>query len=233
MEENIFPLVEREHYFIVSDGSEIRNLSELADGLHKMEDTTYRHHANEYKNDFYSWISMIYNDERLANLLLHSVSREEAKINVDNRLNEMRELAYELQKPKLTILDPRLVDTLTTKISFNRGYPKLALSRLTTNISFNRSFPKIALLSDDEKRELGRKERDKMERRKALLDAIRDEKKALKTKMLKKPVVRKEKREHITPKLEIEVEGPEDTYIPKKAISNKNVLDEMRDLFNL
>ena len=101
MIEEIFPLVEKENYFIVSDGSEIKNIVELADALHKMNDDTYRHHANEYKNDFHTWIKYAYGDERLANLLSESMSKEEAKINVDNRLNEMRELAYELQKPKI------------------------------------------------------------------------------------------------------------------------------------
>ena len=56
-----------EVYFRVIDGSEIKNLLELAHSIEKMSDDSFYYHVNENKNDFSSWVKDVFNQEELAN----------------------------------------------------------------------------------------------------------------------------------------------------------------------
>lgn len=72
--------------FFVADGSVIKNVAELVWALDKMNEGTYKFHANEEKNDFSSWIRDIFGEEKLAEDLKTSASRTEAQLAVAKRL---------------------------------------------------------------------------------------------------------------------------------------------------
>ncbi|HJX05144.1 MAG TPA: hypothetical protein VJ461_00365, partial [Candidatus Nanoarchaeia archaeon] len=55
-----------EKYFYVSDGSVIKNLSELPDALRNMSPEAFNSHVNIEKNDFYNWIRDVFELSSLA-----------------------------------------------------------------------------------------------------------------------------------------------------------------------
>ena len=71
----------------------LKNLDELANALPEMGDDTFHHHVNNEKNDFSSWIKEALGDQRLANDLLSSKSREFIAKKIRNRLNSLKKIA--------------------------------------------------------------------------------------------------------------------------------------------
>jgi hypothetical protein len=55
-----------EKYFYVKDGTVIRHLGELPDALRNMNPETFAHHVNDERNDFHTWISEVFEHQRLA-----------------------------------------------------------------------------------------------------------------------------------------------------------------------
>ena len=55
-----------EKHFIVSDGKKLKSVKELIDSLETMNDDTFRFHANEFKNDFATWLRDVFSHENLA-----------------------------------------------------------------------------------------------------------------------------------------------------------------------
>jgi len=55
-----------EKHFIVSDGKKLKNVKDLIDSLETMNDDTFRYHANEFKNDFATWLRDVFSHENLA-----------------------------------------------------------------------------------------------------------------------------------------------------------------------
>ena len=82
-----------EQCFWVNNGPILKNLEELANALPDMNDETLNHHVNSEKNDFSSWIKDIIGDNKLANDLLSSKSKESAVKKIRNRLNSLRKKA--------------------------------------------------------------------------------------------------------------------------------------------
>ena len=79
-----------EHHFVVADGKKLRNIIELADALETMSEEIFRHHANEFKNDFSNWVKDVFYDHSLAEDISRAKSRLETQIAVLRRL--VREL---------------------------------------------------------------------------------------------------------------------------------------------
>ena len=79
-----------EQCFWVNNGPILKNLEELANALPDMNDETFNHHVNIEKNDFSSWIKDIIGDNKLANDLLSSRSRESAIKKLQSRLNSLK-----------------------------------------------------------------------------------------------------------------------------------------------
>ena len=52
--------------FFLENGSALSSISELIDALNSMDETTFRSHVNEFKNDFGSWIANCFNELELA-----------------------------------------------------------------------------------------------------------------------------------------------------------------------
>lgn len=55
-----------EKHFVVSDGKKLKNVKDLIDSLETMNDDTFRYHANEFKNDFATWLRDVFSHENLA-----------------------------------------------------------------------------------------------------------------------------------------------------------------------
>src|SRR3989344_2588805 len=55
-----------ERYFVLKNKIVIRNVKEMIDILKVIDDATFSHHVNEYKNDFAEWVRFSVRDLRLA-----------------------------------------------------------------------------------------------------------------------------------------------------------------------
>ena len=82
-----------EQCFWVNNGPILKNLEELADTLPIMSDEAFHHHVNEEKNDFSNWINGVIGDQKLANDLLSSRSKESSIKKIRNRLNSLKKKA--------------------------------------------------------------------------------------------------------------------------------------------
>ncbi|MBR9691194.1 hypothetical protein GOV06_00235, partial [Candidatus Woesearchaeota archaeon] len=69
--------IKKENYFLLKDGTIIRNLFELSKALDKMPEDTFSHHVNESRNDFYNWIKDVVKDSELAKKVLNANSRKQ------------------------------------------------------------------------------------------------------------------------------------------------------------
>ena len=75
-----------EHHFVVADGRKIKNIIELADALETMSEDIFRHHVNDFKNDFSAWVKDVFYDHSLAEDISRARSRLETQIVVLRRL---------------------------------------------------------------------------------------------------------------------------------------------------
>jgi len=82
-----------EQCFWVNNGPILKNMEELANALPGMAEDTFRHHVNNEKNDFSSWVRDIIGDAKLANDLLSSKNRDSALKKVRGRVNSLRKKA--------------------------------------------------------------------------------------------------------------------------------------------
>jgi len=74
--------IKPEHYFMVVDGSVIKDLKELASALDKMSDDSFYYHVNEWKNDFYNWTKNVFKELELAEKLLEAGTREQHHVEI-------------------------------------------------------------------------------------------------------------------------------------------------------
>jgi len=82
-----------EQCFWVNNGPILKNIGELANALPEMNDESFRHHVNKEKNDFSSWIEDTIGDQKLANDLLSSKSRDSVLKKIRSRLNSLKKKA--------------------------------------------------------------------------------------------------------------------------------------------
>ena len=75
-----------EHHFVVADGKKLKNIMELADALETMSEEIFRHHANEFRNDFSSWVKDVFYDHSLAEDISRAKNRLETQIAILRRL---------------------------------------------------------------------------------------------------------------------------------------------------
>lgn len=69
--------VHHQHAFRLRDGSELKNLYELAENLGNMSQEEYQHHVNPDGNDFHNWVLHIVKDEELAKVLSEVRTRKD------------------------------------------------------------------------------------------------------------------------------------------------------------
>ena len=75
-----------EHHFVVADGKKLKNIMELADALETMSEEIFRHHANDFKNDFSAWVKDVFYDHSLAEDISRAKNRLETQIAILRRL---------------------------------------------------------------------------------------------------------------------------------------------------
>ena len=75
-----------DHHFVVADGRKLKNIIELADALETMSEEIFRHHVNEAKNDFSSWVKDVFYDHSLAEDIARAKNRLETQIAILRRL---------------------------------------------------------------------------------------------------------------------------------------------------
>ncbi len=68
--------------FIVSDGSVLKNIRELADALDSMTEDIFRAHVNDFKNDFANWVRDVFNEHDLAKALTEAKTRINSQLAV-------------------------------------------------------------------------------------------------------------------------------------------------------
>jgi len=61
--------IKPEQYFVVVDGTVLKNLKELAMLFEDISEDVFRHHVTDERNDFSTWIRHVLEDKDLANLL--------------------------------------------------------------------------------------------------------------------------------------------------------------------
>ncbi len=82
-----------EYTFHVNSGAKLKDLLDLADAFASMSEETFRHHVNEYKNDFATWIEDIFGDHQLARQVRASKNPIEAQNFILKRmLKELKEM---------------------------------------------------------------------------------------------------------------------------------------------
>ena len=82
-----------EQCFWVNNGPILKNMEELANALPELNDEAFHHHVNNEKNDFSSWVKDVIGDQKLANDLLSSKSKDSALKKIRNRLNSLKKKA--------------------------------------------------------------------------------------------------------------------------------------------
>ena len=121
--------VPEENFFILADGSSLKNLRELAILLKSMPDHVFSHHVNDYKNDFASWIKDVYKNDSLSKKLFSTKDRHlilsylESSFNSSSRkkpskknlsskklVSSKKKLSSSTKK-KLNLLEEKGVDT--------------------------------------------------------------------------------------------------------------------------
>jgi organic radical activating enzyme len=80
IKKRIFGEAPEKYHFYLSDGRKLKSLFELIEAFENMSDDVFRHHANEHKNDFSSWIKDVFKEEDLANEIVRAESRMDAEI---------------------------------------------------------------------------------------------------------------------------------------------------------
>jgi len=78
--------INQEHYFYVNNGEILKNLNDLLECIKIIDPTTFSHHFNSEKNDFYNWTRDVLKDTVLAKQLLKSKTREEMIKSIEQRL---------------------------------------------------------------------------------------------------------------------------------------------------
>jgi len=53
-------------FFVLECGTNLKNLKELAQALENMEEHIFKHHVNEYRNDFSTWVGAVLQEEEFA-----------------------------------------------------------------------------------------------------------------------------------------------------------------------
>jgi hypothetical protein len=80
------------YHFVLHDGRHLRSLYELVDELETMTEDTFKHHVNDMRNDFSTWVKDVFTEEHLAN----EISRIQDRISMQRAV--LKHLVRELRK---------------------------------------------------------------------------------------------------------------------------------------
>ena len=82
-----------EQCFWVNNGPILKNMEELANALPELNDDVFHHHVNNEKNDFSNRVKDVIGDEKLADDLLSSKSKDSTLKKIRSRLNSLKKKA--------------------------------------------------------------------------------------------------------------------------------------------
>jgi len=71
---------EPKYYFLVIDGSELKNMMELTDALQRMSDDVFYHHVGNGFNHFADWIRDIFGEKEVADNIRDSHNKMEMQV---------------------------------------------------------------------------------------------------------------------------------------------------------
>ncbi len=81
-----------EKCFVLQDGRKLKTIYQLIDELETMTDEVFRHHVNDFRNDFANWIEHVFEDKSLA----EEIRAVETRMEMQRAL--LKELVRELTK---------------------------------------------------------------------------------------------------------------------------------------
>ena len=71
-----------EQYFLLLDGRPLKNLLELVEAMDEMTDEIFRHHVNDFRNDFATWAKEVFKEMELSEKLHKLDSKERHQIEI-------------------------------------------------------------------------------------------------------------------------------------------------------
>lgn len=74
---SVFIELSPEKYFVLCNGSTIKDYKELAAILETVGDDVFYYHVTAERNDFANWINDVFGEQELAEKIRHSKSRHE------------------------------------------------------------------------------------------------------------------------------------------------------------
>jgi hypothetical protein len=90
--------VEPQYYFYAKDGTVVKSLVDLARAVELMDETSFKHHVTDSRNDFASWINDIIKDKSLANEVKGLRSKEAVLRKIEERILQLRRLERKLSE---------------------------------------------------------------------------------------------------------------------------------------
>jgi len=81
-----------EYHFQLKSGEKLESLYDLIDAMTEMSEEVFRHHVNDMRNDFSTWIKDVFDDENLAKEIKYINHKVEAQATL------MRKMIKELRK---------------------------------------------------------------------------------------------------------------------------------------
>jgi len=83
---NVLGKAPQEHHFVLQDGRTVKTVYQLVDELETMSEEMFRHHVNDFKNDFANWIEHVFDEKHLADEMRY----------IEDRLDTQRAILKEL-----------------------------------------------------------------------------------------------------------------------------------------
>jgi len=65
-----------EHYFYLTDGKILQNMEQLSTSLKDMNETVFKYHVNEDKNDFANWVRDVFGKQELAQKMQQTKNKD-------------------------------------------------------------------------------------------------------------------------------------------------------------
>jgi hypothetical protein len=220
--------------FWLQNGESLKNLHELYTEFEQMPDDMYFHHVKGGKNDFVEWVKHVYQDDELAFKLFHAKSRTEAKLAIEERIDELTNVGthkndqsfFQALIDKFTKQNTKLEQELIQKKEWLAKKQKEMEAWEQKNVEHEKMlFGKYKRLEDQEK-ELFSKFRGLQEQEEKLNQALKNERQEImrenKTVVAAHRAVEQEKNEIDRERRELEDRRREHQALNQQVIMRKH-----------
>ena len=91
-----------ENYFILNNGSVLKDIGELYLAIKKISPEVYSYHVTKHKNDFANWIEHVFHNKKLSKEISKTKSQKDAELILRRFVLETKKKSHEnnLQKIK-------------------------------------------------------------------------------------------------------------------------------------